>query len=269
MPLPRPARLHAPRARALLLAALAPASLAARPAPVAAQTTEPTATTPWGEPTRRIDTGTPPPAGVGGAAFGHSSPFVLFSVAQSFVAPAGTAVLTGFEFWVRDARRAEDTSFRPYIFAWDDAALRPTGPALWQGAMVRGPGSTVSVPYSFLTAGLLLDPGRRYAALLSSVGTPLPPGGEGYAAVELTGSPTDRYPEGGAFTLVNLTAEGLGGLTSRTATAFAGGGDYAFTATFGTPLAAVVPEPSTVVLAATGLVAIALRVTTARRRARR
>lgn len=213
-----------------------------------------------------IDTGTPPTvANWPIFTFGRASAVSWGTVGQSFTVPLGETRLDAFTFWLRDNATSGETPYHAYVFDWNPTTRRTGSGYLFRSAAQNYTGAATPTPVSFLTGGLDLVGGASYIAVLSTVEFPGAPIGYRPGAVVSTEWPNDGYPGGMAY--VRFGPSGLATLTSG-AWSFAGGNvddDLAFRADFSAAPAAVVPEPASVVLAATGALAVAL---TARRRRR-
>ena len=166
---------------------------------------------------------------------------------QTIHTDAGGGSLNGFSFYLESLA----ASFSAYVFAWDGAAGRAAGPALFGSGPISvdaaGPGfHQVSVA----TGGLALSGNSDYVLLFTT---------SGQQAGQLTGgtswgfiSDSSAY-DGGAFVYFN-NGNAFGALNSQSWDGANIGGDLAFTADIGA-VAAPVPEPSSYALMIAGLVA--------------
>ncbi len=165
---------------------------------------------------------------------------------QTFVAPTnGDTRLDQFSFWLKPEPALH---IRGYVFAWDDALDRVSGPALFTSATFSGPGGSGFQRVDVNTGGVTLVGGTTYVAFLSTLGL----GGSGSIEWEFS-SPGNPYADG-AFVYANggdLTQSWDGG----SGTYKTNGGDARFALTFNAT-SNVVPEPGTWALLATGLVAV-------------
>ena len=153
---------------------------------------------------------------------------------QTFVAPPGFPVLQELR-WAYVAgfdTGALDPFLTFEIHAWDGSA--PVGPALFSRAFPILP-----IDNTMFTGALPLVEGQAYLALLAG-------GNEGWGAVGRYPEGEDPYPDG-TFVYRDGTAW-------RTLIGREGPYDTFFDATFGVT---AVPEPGTVALVATGLLAVA------------
>lgn len=170
-------------------------------------------------------------------------------LAQTFVAPVGTPYLQSFAFYLSDLFGiGGDLRFRASVYAFDGDRL--SGTAAYESAVQVGSTNLAGFDeYRFTTENVLLDPAQTYALVLRA--EPLGPGITG-ASNFASATLVDEYAGGALF-----VADDLG----DSATLFAPGAftpsalapDASFDARF---TATAVPEPTTVVLVAGGLVAL-------------
>ncbi len=171
------------------------------------------------------------------------------SIGQSFTVPTLAPALSSFSLSLTNAFDGANLRFSAYIYRFDAATRSLTGAAAWSRATVAGSGNDFSFDLrTFDTGNVLLAPGSTYLFLLTTLGEAV------------------AFPEAGNL-LGASTADGYAGGAlwasdaATNAALFAGGwsqvdgvADLAFTATFTS--ATVVPEPATVVLVGTGLLAL-------------
>lgn len=200
------------------------------------------------------------------------------TLGQTFTVPWEASVLTEFMFRLSPYYAVPGPSnayyalnapiFRLYVMGWDQALFAPTGDVLFRSEARAGatfadsPGGG-TLPFTFATGGLALDPGAMYVAFLTTRDDPqpapvcvdgrchqslnrmgmayYPPGtpGSPYAGGEMVGS--DFWSEAGGSP---------GGGVWVPVTTFGGPADAAFSATFEPT---TVPEPASVALLGTGL----------------
>lgn len=209
-----------------------------------------------------IDTGTPPTVPNWPIfAFGRASDVSYASLGQSFTVPTGSALtnLTEFDFWLRDNTITGTTPYYAYVFGWDPATRMTGGSYLFRSTAQSYTGAATPTEFSFVTGGLNLTAGQTYLAVLSSVELPDAPVSLRPGVTQTTSWPNDTYAGGSSF--VRNGPAGLATLTGGPWSLAGGTGtDLAFRATFAAPgggPTSTVPEPSSVALAATGLLGIA------------
>lgn len=186
------------------------------------------------------------PGGDGVFYFGEPS---IQTFGQTFTAPTnGDSRLDAFSFWMQDAPAL---NFRGYVYAWDGGTNRATGSALFTSAIMSGPSAGLGYhEVAVATGGVELVGGSMYVAFLSASGV----SGSGQVGWEL--SPSDSYAggefvyNGGGEDTAVWTGNGWGtdvGSTDR---------DVRFAMTFNAADVSRVPEPATVFLSASGLLAL-------------
>jgi hypothetical protein len=165
---------------------------------------------------------------------------------QTFTTPADNA-LQSFTFFLSSA---PSLTFRAYVFAWDPAAFRATGSALFTSSPIVGPlGSGFSaVPVN--VGGLILNAGGTYVAFFSSSAQNT----LGEIALQSSwDSPGANQYAGGAFVYLN-NGESVAAFTTQawSTDRQGAGSDVRFAMAFTT----ATPEPSTLLLFTTGAIAI-------------
>ena len=164
---------------------------------------------------------------------------------QTFTVPVnGDDALNSFAFWVAPTSNVQ---FRGYVFAWDAASQRATGSALFTSAVMSVPTTGSGwLPASISTGGLALAGGNMYVAFLSASGLT----GTSTTTWELSNDPYT----GGGFVYQN-NGDDTGAWTTQGWNGF-GGQDVRFEMEFSAGQVSAVPEPATVALSATGLLAL-------------
>ena len=168
---------------------------------------------------------------------------------QTFTVPTnGDNALNAFSFWMAPAT---DLSFRGYVFAWDGATSRATGSALFTSSIMSAPTSGSGFQQvTVSTGGVSLTGGSMYVAFLSASGL------AGSSTTQWEFGTGDTYA-GGEFVFMN-NGENTGAWTTGTwNTDHAGTNrDVRFEMQFSATQMSQVPEPATVALSATGLLAL-------------
>jgi hypothetical protein len=206
-----------------------------------------------------IDTGTPP-VGTNPPIFpfGRATAVSWASLGQSFLVPVGGPTrLDAFTFWLRDNGIAGDTPYHAYLFDWNPTTRRTGSGYLFRSAAQNYSGVSGPTAVGFATGGVDLVGGQHYLAVLSTVEMPGATIGLRPGAIVSSNWPTDVYTDG-----MSYTRPGPAGLATLTDNAWAllggTGVDLAFRAELSAAPTAVVPEPASVVLVATGVLGLAL-----------
>ncbi len=160
---------------------------------------------------------------------------------QTFTAPLDATGMLGFSFFLATNGDGPPSTYRAYLMRWNGA--RGEGPVLYASAVRNAAACCSFVEASFVLADLPIVGGASYVAFIDQLSGTVINGG---AAV------------GGAF--VNSYAGGSAVFTTCATTptscdwGIQASRDVEFTATFSR--SAVVPEPSTLALAAAGMSAL-------------
>lgn len=193
-----------------------------------------------------INTGAPV---AGGYVFFDTPPSATVrSVGQTFLAPSASSALTSLGFHVGAHSLM---TYRAYVARFDEGTNSIVGPVLFQSALRVGNGNSFDLALQAIAVPeLTLTPGQLYLAFLSAADlVSLNPS----AVVGRVGVAQLDYA-GGALYIVD-TPTSLSSLTAAEWRPVADGVlDAAFFATF-TSTQQVVPEPATLALVATGLLA--------------
>jgi|GEM_PF-1160370 hypothetical protein len=176
---------------------------------------------------------------------------VDFSTAgQTFTVPEANSILTDFTFFVQDYSypsevypddNSDVVDFRAFVTQYDDTSGRLIGSILYESETRSTTVGGGTERFTFNTGGINLTSGKKYAAFLSASkdfdGIP------GGASIGYTGSAdADIYPEGGLFVVRN--GADFSRLFSEVIPT--GGIDWAFEATFISPIAEPIPEPNAI-----------------------
>lgn len=185
----------------------------------------------------------------GGSGVGSFGQHATQTYGQTFTVPMnGDDHLDAFSFWMTSS---SNINFRGYVFAWDDASRRATGSALFTSAVGAAPTSGAGYQQVAVgTGGLSLAGGSMYVAFLSASGI----AGSGANAWESSGG--NAYV-GGEFVFQN-NGDNTGSWTGNAWNTDHLGtdGDVRFEMQFSAGQVSAVPEPATVALSATGLLAL-------------
>ncbi len=98
------------------------------------------------------------------------------SYGQTFVTPSGETVLQSFSIYIDDRLTPDFVDFAAYVMEWADSdgiqqAAHAVGPILYESAPLatsNNGGQDGFESFTFLTGGLNLDPGKKYAFFVSS-----------------------------------------------------------------------------------------------------
>ena len=192
-----------------------------------------------------IGTGPAPGSPMGIAAWGTGD-LATPSYGQTFRAPAGNTRLDVISFWLEGG---SSLTFRAYVYAWDTANRRASGSALFTSAIGAAPGGSGYQRLDVTTGGVALAANTTYVAFLSTSGIAQPTGGIGW---EIS---YDEYGDG-SLVWLNNPDDASRWTSAEWSTGWDGsGGDLRFEMAFNQ--SAVIPEPSTYALMATGLVGLA------------
>ncbi len=170
---------------------------------------------------------------------------------QSFTVPVGYNSLDQFSLWFGgDAgTNGAGLTFRMYIAAINPSSM--AGPMLFQSAVQTGVAGRTMKQYIINTGGVAVTAGSKYLAFadvsefMAATGGTRAFMGSDYTAVPYAGGETcDHSGITGDFSVVTTSAWNCGK------------SDIGFTATFSTAAPVVTPEPASLALLGTGLIAI-------------
>lgn len=172
---------------------------------------------------------------------------------QTFTTPTEN-ILNSFSLWLGRASPLSSTpppsiNFRAYVYAWNNVARRASGSALFTSALTNhaASSSTPFTQYAFGTGGLGLVSGKMYVMFIEAV--------SGSGGIFVQSNVKNDYKQGDFF-FNNSTSP----TTTWSGPGFPTATDLKFDATF-----SAVPEPSTWILLATGLVLLGVGARTRRR----
>ena len=172
------------------------------------------------------------------------------AVGESFIVPAGGGYLSSLTLGVEGVLgTANLVNLRTYLYAWNGS--RPTGPALFQSATFSPPATNGFVFHTF-TPNVSLTPGGSYAFFVSGIGLAQPAGFTIYGFAQRGTNPVDVYTQG---LRVNANTTSFADITSTTWYQ-SYDRDIAFRAEFTAGPAVATPEPASIALVATGLLAV-------------
>jgi hypothetical protein len=176
------------------------------------------------------------------------------TVGQTFTAPSSASALTNFQFYLSNdldnGGNGAGLSFQEYVMAWDATNLTPTGPVLFQSGIIQGNGGDAFAPFMFNPGNVAVSPNNVYVAFITTAGVT---SGNTAAAFNALGG-SDDTSDGGSlvFSVEDTNFNNL--MTSQWSVV--DGTNAAFSAQF-TSNTSSVPEPSELILIATGLTTLA------------
>lgn len=175
--------------------------------------------------------------------FGH---WATPTYGQTFTVPTnGDGQLNAFSFWLNPTA---GMNVRAYVYAWDQATLRATGSALFESAITAAPSAGAGhQQFTMSTGGLSLGGGNMYVAFLTTSG------------IAGTGSTTWEYSQGDTYAGGQFVYHYDGDAWTTagwTPNHMGAGRDVRFEMQFSAGQVSAVPEPATVALSATGLLAL-------------
>jgi len=192
--------------------------------------------------------------------FGFGKGNATTTFGQTFTTPTGFNFLQSFSFWLSDdvglgATNPGNLLFQAYVMQWDGANGYATGPVLYTSSIQTGP-TALSQRYTFAATNTAVSANTQYVAFVSASSQLSNILGTDASAV-LESSLLGTYT-GGQFVYTNNGGDF--GALSMSPWEFTGFPEYQthFEATFSNAAVSLVPEPSSLVLLAGGLVTVML-----------
>jgi uncharacterized protein with beta-barrel porin domain len=86
---------------------------------------------------------------------------------QTITATAAQGRLFDFTFYLAQ-QSGTPPQYQAFVYQWDAASSRITGPALYSSAVMTAPGGTSYAPVTFNAGGVQLTPGQQYVLMLTT-----------------------------------------------------------------------------------------------------
>ena len=80
---------------------------------------------------------------------------------QTITATASQFLLSGFTYYLR-LTGGTPPNFQAFVYEWNPATQRATGPALFTSAVMTAPSGNSFVPVAIDTGAVVLTPGKQY-----------------------------------------------------------------------------------------------------------